>query len=122
MEANEIVNGLRMMAKEACVIGKCGCCPIKQYNTTGDACDDFIMTQAANLIEHLQSQLAAEVAKCEESQRRERAAVEDILDAALTPCTYCEGNPTNEGICDMQNDHHNMFGCWQWRGLQEAGK
>ena len=44
-------------------------------------------------------------------------AVEDILDAALTPCTYCLNNPSNGGTCDMYNENHDMFTCWKWRGV-----
>lgn len=48
------------------------------------------------------------------------AAVEDVLDAAITPCTYCKRNPSNGGGCDMKTDTHDMYACWQWRGLKEA--
>ena len=116
MNADEIVKALRLCADkfancEECQTGQADC----PFGETLMDCTERKDRAAADIIESLQTQLI-------ESQRRERAAVEDIFDAALTPCTYCEGNPTNEGICDMQNDHHNMFGCWQWRGLQEAGK
>lgn len=46
-------------------------------------------------------------------------AVEDLLDAAITPCSYCKRNPSNGGTCDMDNDSHEMFSCWQWRGIEE---
>ncbi len=55
MNANEVVRALHMMANEACVIGKCGTCPLGQYRANIDACDDFIMEQAAALIESLQA-------------------------------------------------------------------
>lgn len=47
------------------------------------------------------------------------AAVEDLLDAAITPCSYCKRNPSNGGACDMDNDNHEMFSCWKWRGIEE---
>lgn len=43
-------------------------------------------------------------------------ALEDLMDAAITPCTYCMGNPLNGGVCDMENENHEMFACWVWRG------
>ena len=55
------------------------------------------------------------------SLRKERdAAVEDVLDAAITPCSYCKHGPINGGICDMDNDNHEMFSCWEWRGPDEG--
>lgn len=55
------------------------------------------------------------------SLRKERdAAVEDVLDAAITPCSYCKHGPINGGICDMDNDNHEMFSCWEWRGPEEV--
>ena len=57
------------------------------------------------------------------SLRKERdAAVEDVLDAAITPCSYCKHGPINGGICDMDNDSHEMFSCWEWRGPEEESK
>lgn len=57
------------------------------------------------------------------SLRKERdAAVEDVLDAAITPCSYCKHGPINGGICDMDNDNHEMFSCWEWRGPEEESK
>ena len=46
-------------------------------------------------------------------------AAEDLLDAAIIPCLYCERNPSNGGACDMDNDNHEMFSCWKWRGIQK---
>ena len=46
-------------------------------------------------------------------------ALEDLMDAAITPCTYCMGNPLNGGVCDMENENHEMFACWVWRGWSE---
>ena len=57
------------------------------------------------------------------SLRKERdAAVEDVLDAAITPCSYCKHGPINGGICDMDNDNHEMFSYWEWRGPEEESK
>lgn len=86
MNANEVVRALHMMANEACVIGKCGTCPLGQYRANIDACDDFIMEQAAALIESLQAQLT-------KSQRRERAAVEHLTlrnTMERVPCISCK--------------------------------
>ena len=73
-----------------------------------DAC-----TEAADALEKLQ-------AKLERVTRERDAAVEDVLDAAITPCTYCKHNPSNGGGCDMKTDTHDMYACWQWRGLKES--
>ena len=65
--------------------------------------------EAADALSTLQAENA--------SLRKERdAAVEDVLDAAITPCSYCKHGPINGGICDMDNDNHEMFSCWEWRG------
>lgn len=44
-------------------------------------------------------------------------ALDDLLDAATTPCSYCRNNPSNGGNCDMNNGHHEMFSCWIWQGV-----
>ena len=69
--------------------------------------------EAADALSTLQAENA--------SLRKERdAAVEDVLDAAITPCSYCKNGPINGGICDMDNDNHEMFSCWEWRGPEEG--
>lgn len=50
------------------------------------------------------------------SQRRERAAVEDLYEA-------CKGSPCNNGICVKKNCVGNIIPCeFEWRGPQEAGE
>ena len=69
--------------------------------------------EAADALSTLQAENA--------SLRKERdAAVEDVLDAAITPCSYCKHGPINGGICDMDNNNHEMFSCWEWRGPEEG--
>ena len=69
--------------------------------------------EAADALSTLQAENA--------SLRKERdAAVEDVLDAAITPCSYCKHGPINGRICDMDNDNHEMFSCWEWRGPEEG--
>ena len=69
--------------------------------------------EAADALSTLQAENA--------SLRKERdAAVEDVLDAAITPCSYCKHGPITGGICDMDNDNHEMFSCWEWRGPEEG--
>lgn len=83
--------------------------------TCDDLCDgkDCIVVRAATALSTLQAENA--------SLRKERdAAVEDVLDAAITPCSYCKHGPINGGICDMDNDNHEMFSCWEWRGPEEG--
>lgn len=68
--------------------------------------------EAATAIETLCAALARVTAERD-------AAIEDLLDAAITPCSYCKQNPNNGGACDMDNDNHEMFSCWEWRGIEE---
>lgn len=63
--------------------------------------------------------ITATYAELERVKAERDAAVEDLLDAAITPCSYCERNPNNGGACDMDNDNHEMFSCWKWRGIEE---
>ena len=67
------------------------------------------LNSAADLIESLQAQLS-------ESQRRERAAVEDARQGSV--CRTC--HYLNNGCEPLNLD----AGChkWQWRGPQEAGE
>ncbi|MCQ5309526.1 hypothetical protein [Flavonifractor plautii] len=78
-------------------------------------CGEERAKEAVELVRTLQAENA--------SLRKERdAAVEDVLDAAITPCSYCKHGPINGGICDMDNDNHEMFSCWEWRGPEEESK
>ncbi len=83
-----------------------------------------VMMMAADLIETLQAQLAA-------SQRRERAAVEDLKDALYDPltidCGYCKyrGAETDEhvattGGCHACENHGGFYDCFEWRGPQDG--
>ena len=78
-----------------------------------------IPIKAADLIESLQKQLA-------ESQRRERAAVEDLtyFAGAITtgePCSRCIYNPNDMG-CELDGSQYDDDGeChFTWRGPQEG--
>lgn len=75
--------------------------------------------EAATALSTLQAEnekLRAELGKAK--IERDMAA-EDLLDAAIIPCLYCERNPGNGGACDMDSDNHEMFSCWKWRGIQK---
>jgi hypothetical protein len=114
MNADEIVNRLREYAKRCDGVHSCW--------------NDTTLISAADLIESLQAQLAA-------SQRRERAAVEDmklIVDAVReahcdeTCCFACKydadfsiapsGDWANECPGFERDD------CFEWRGPIEDGK
>ena len=79
---------------------------------------------AADLIESMQAQLA-------ESQRRERAAVEDLEYACGSSgefelrsiCDICRRKQT-DGTCPTQCEMNSLAASnkWQWRGPQEAEK
>ena len=58
-------------------------------------------------------------AELEQVKAERDAAIEDVLDAAITPCSYCKHNPINGGSCDMDNETHEMYSCWEWRGPQK---
>ena len=69
------------------------------------------LTNAADMIESLETQLA-------ESQRRERAAVEDLRRfPGITPCHVCKWY-IRKGVVEM---HCKMDtrSCFEWRGPQE---
>lgn len=78
-----------------------------------------ICDEAATALSTIQAEnekLRAELGKAK--IERDMAA-EDLLDAAIIPCLYCERNPGNGGACDMDSDNHEMFSCWKWRGIQK---
>ena len=86
---------------------------VRAYGKYCSICDE-----AATALSTLQAEnekLRAELGKAK--IERDMAA-EDLLDAAIIPCLYCERNPSNGGACDMDNDNHEMFSCWKWRGIQ----
>ena len=85
-------------------------CAGNQYNIMGVAALAIETLRAEN--ENLRADLARVTAERD-------GAVEDLLDAAIVPCSYCERNPSNGGACDMDNDNHEMFSCWKWRGIEE---
>lgn len=92
------------------------------YWSGGDMskCIPRMTTDAATALSTLQAEnkkLRDEL-KCVTAERD--AAIEDLLDAAITPCSYCKQNPNNGGACDMDNDNHEMFSCWEWRGIEEG--
>lgn len=108
MNADEIVRVLRSYSQS--LVGyKLGC-------EFADAVEN-----GASLIESLQAQLTA-------SQRRERAAVEDLEWLAGTTvdslrCNICKYNPNDMG-CELDGSQFDDDGeCrFTWRGPQEAGK
>jgi hypothetical protein len=104
MNADEIVRALRENAEW---------CDANEYEVP--ICMGDNQRGAADLIESLQAQLA-------ESQRRERAAVEDLSQDAH--CTLCKHHLSEGGDC------YGVSKCavnglrvgWEWRGPQEAGE
>ena len=101
--ADEIVRALR-----CCGVydddKNCGECPIC---ATEKVCCSELMPQAAALIDSLTAQLA-------ESQRREKAAVEDIN--LLEDCGVCKHHDLDS--CDLAGTKCQF----EWRGPQEAEK
>lgn len=78
-----------------------------------------VALNAATILSTLQAGNEKLRAELEQVKAERDAAVEDLLDAAITPCSYCERNPNNGGTCDIDNDNHEMFSCWKWRGIEE---
>lgn len=69
----------------------------------------YIINDAANLIESLQTDLARVTAERD-------AAVCDLY-------TACKTSPCNNGICVHKNCSGNRIPCeFEWRGLQQAGE
>lgn len=130
--ADEIVRALRENAEW---------CDANEYEVP--ICMGDNQREAADLIESLQAQIAAERVKfaelqrynvdctkqfgmvqmdkvnlqnlLTESQRRERAAVEDLELNAACPCRVCKNSK-----CYRRNGRENCK--FEWRGPQEAGK
>ena len=76
----------------------------------------------ANDIPYLLSEVDRLQAALSESQRRERAAVEDLK--RFSACCQCNAN-IDGSCCDMfDGTAENKYFCsnWQWRGPQEAEK
>jgi hypothetical protein len=114
MNADEIVRALREC-------GDCDTCPYyscwidEHTGDPADACDEGrLFRDVIALIESLQAQLAA-------SQRRERAAVEDLRRNRKYKCDCCHyANKQGQYIpCrDCQSPISNNEDLWQWRGPQ----
>lgn len=88
----------------------------KAYKTKSDLQTTMLM--AADLIESLQAQLA-------ESQRREKAAVEDLTKLAtksITPCHSCA--KTCLFPASLAPEYQPPAWCreWQWRGRAGRGR
>jgi len=79
------------------------------------------LTQARNYLQQLYDKLhERNENRSKQSDSLKKAlefALDDLLDAATTPCSYCRNNPSNGGNCDMNNGHHEMFSCWIWQGV-----
>ena len=111
MNADEIVKALRHCYQED--IHGCGDCPLNRHDLCYGA---NLELSAADLIESLQAQLI-------ESQRRERAAVEDLE----LVCTVGESCFVCKNLENRGDDFPCIYGewCmgekWQWRG-PEAGE
>ena len=117
MTNDEIVRALRCCGNTDTKKPDCEHCPLLSTRM----CVKVMLEGAASLIESQQAQLA-------ESQRRERAAVEDMESLAkqnvtdfknggyTTPCRYCKKFDT----CDYIPTDNGC--CFAWRGPQEAEK
>ena len=102
MNADEIVRALR------CVQEKHRNDRLQTFQTDVSA----MARDAADMIESMQARLA-------ESQRRERAAVEDLKISA-----YCRTCSKKCGLFEALSKRDNEGGCkdFEWRGPQEAGE
>ncbi len=107
----EILRALRCTKSEN---SQCASCSYRvMYKGLHDYCDtEKLECDAASLIESLQAQLL-------ESQRREKAAVNDMIPRRAI-CKH--GNSCNF-ISDFTG-RHDCMACdkFEWRGPQEAGK
>ena len=108
-KADEIVRALRDYASDC---DDCDCLYCDFAYVCGK-CGSNAPKIIADLIESLTSQLA-------ESQRREKAAVEDLVHDCST-CGRYEKCTDEWFKSDMNEDRCSCSG-WQWRGPQEAEK
>ena len=96
----------------------------KLYDGDGVNLVDYWMQQAKieeNGHRNCQAENEKLWAELEQVKRERDAAIEDVLDAATTPCSYCKRNPINGGGCDMDNETHEMYSCWKWSGPEKGG-
>lgn len=113
MEAEEMVSTLRESANG-------------NFTLTGKACGIIVnpelLKAAADIIEQLNdfqnSQCCLLLERLDESQRREQAAVEDIIISHdKGHCVVCKYHQSNGGTCRKQPNRP----CFEWRGPR-AGK
>ena len=78
------------------------------------------MLDAATALSTLQAENEKLRAELEQVKRERDAAIEDVLDAAIPPCSSCKHNPINGASCDMDNETHEMYSCWEWPGPQKV--
>lgn len=90
-------------------------------NNCHDCALGYYAFEAATALSTLQAENEKLRAELEQVKRERDAAIEDVLDAAITPCSYCKCNPINGGSCDMDNETHEMYSCWKWSGPQKEG-
>ena len=92
-------------------------------------CDnpEIACCKAERELEHLRSENALLRKRLSESQRRERAALEDMKFGPC--CVTCANSRITglRGVCALGgkescNDGVHGYKKWQWRGPQEAGK
>lgn len=126
MNADETVRALRAYAKNAQENNEFY--TMQDFDAAADTIErlnDFEHSQCAKLL----ARIAELEAQLTETQRRERAAVEDLTKMAkcklLGTCTFCEHRNTPDmrykpcNGCIQENRSRKNF---QWRGSQEAGE
>lgn len=141
MSPDEIVKVLRHLHCVCGTHGLCKDCELMdtcvdwQQNATGRAADaiEALTAEVERLTKErddLQSTLdmyggeegiTAEIAKVERLTRERDAAIADLVDGAIVPCSYCLQNPSNGGGCSMRNEYHDIPDCFWWRGVQQGG-
>lgn len=80
---------------------------------------DCMVDDLCRSITELLSRAEAAEAMAEKYKLERDIAIGDILEAAPEPCLFCKHNLKNKGNCDMIAEHHEMFSCWEWKGLEE---
>lgn len=80
-------------------------------------CINLYCTNGAETIIELLPRIEEAEARTKHVELERDMAIEDVLDAAITPCSYCKYAPSNGGACDMKTENHDMFSCWVWRGV-----
>jgi hypothetical protein len=114
MKTDEIVGALRSCSNHDTRKPDCDNCPLFGVRL----CVKEMLEGGADLIESLQAQLLQKTQQLAESQRREKAALEDLYNTGY--CGVCKHYDPENNTCAIPLVESDK--CFVWRGPQEAGE